>query len=239
MAKTVGRCTRSPRRSGRWASSSGWIPTWPRGVSCSMAPTRSSPSWHGWRAPTPRGWSGIRRGWRRSNAGGTCSSGCSRNTAVSWRRCWQRTRARRRNSNCWIPRMPISVPSAARRSAAEAALASGGGLLGQKRAQAAGRLGRAVGRLLPKLGLSGGKFEVELVSLSDSRGRDGAEAVGFSGAAQCGARRAADPEGGVWWGAVPPDAGAGGGGGAARPHPDLRVRRDRPGHRRGGGRPGG
>jgi DNA repair protein RecN (Recombination protein N) len=68
---------------------------------------------------------------------------------------------------------------AARRSAAEAALASAAARLSEKRAQAAGRLSRAVGRLLPKLGLPGGKFEAELAPLTQP-GPDGAEAIGFS-----------------------------------------------------------
>jgi DNA repair protein RecN (Recombination protein N) len=68
---------------------------------------------------------------------------------------------------------------AARRSAAEVALVAAAAKLTEKRTHAAGRLARAVGRLLPKLGLSGGKFEVELLPL-DRPGPDGAEAACFS-----------------------------------------------------------
>jgi len=65
---------------------------------------------------------------------------------------------------------------AARRSAAEEARLAAAKALTEKRQQAAGRLARAVTRLLPKLGLGSGKFEVELVPLAEP-GADGAEAV--------------------------------------------------------------
>ncbi|HEX5004300.1 MAG TPA: DNA repair protein RecN [Gemmatimonadales bacterium] len=68
---------------------------------------------------------------------------------------------------------------AARRVAAEAGLAAAAELLTARRHDAAARLGRAVGRLLPKLGLAGGKFEAELAPL-DTPGPDGAEAVRFA-----------------------------------------------------------
>jgi len=68
---------------------------------------------------------------------------------------------------------------AARRAVAEAARAAAAGLLTEKRIQAAGRLARAVGRLLPKLGLAGGKFEVVLAALAET-GAEGAEAVVFT-----------------------------------------------------------
>jgi len=65
---------------------------------------------------------------------------------------------------------------AARRSAAEQARLSAAATLTDKRTQASGRLSRAVSRLLPKLGLGGGKFEVELLPLAEP-GPDGAESV--------------------------------------------------------------
>jgi DNA repair protein RecN (Recombination protein N) len=68
---------------------------------------------------------------------------------------------------------------AARRRVAEAACAAAAVLLTDKRTQAAGRLARAVGRLLPKLGLAGGKFEVVLAPLAET-GPDGVEAVTFT-----------------------------------------------------------
>jgi len=68
---------------------------------------------------------------------------------------------------------------ATRRVAVEGLLTTAAAALSEKRAQAAGRLGRAVGRLLPKLGLSGGKFEVALAPLAQV-GPEGAESVEFS-----------------------------------------------------------
>jgi len=68
---------------------------------------------------------------------------------------------------------------AARRVAVEGLLATAAAALSDKRSQAAGRLGRAVGRLLPKLGLSGGKFEAALAPLAEV-GPEGAELVEFS-----------------------------------------------------------
>jgi DNA repair protein RecN (Recombination protein N) len=68
---------------------------------------------------------------------------------------------------------------AAKRAAAEAALGAAGRALTAKRTEAAGRLARAVSRLLPKLGLSGGKFEAALTPLAEP-GPDGAEGVTFS-----------------------------------------------------------
>jgi DNA repair protein RecN (Recombination protein N) len=68
---------------------------------------------------------------------------------------------------------------AARRTAAEAALDAAGKALTAKRTDAAGRLARAVSRLFPKLGLSGGKFEAGLTPLAEP-GPDGAEGVTFS-----------------------------------------------------------
>jgi DNA repair protein RecN (Recombination protein N) len=68
---------------------------------------------------------------------------------------------------------------AARRAVAEAARSAAAARLTDKRTEAAGRLGRAVGRLLPKLGLAGGKFEVLLVPLAEA-GADGAESVTFT-----------------------------------------------------------
>lgn len=68
---------------------------------------------------------------------------------------------------------------AARREAAEAARQAAAARLTEKRTQAAGRLGRAVGKLLPRLGMTGGKFEVQLTPLSEP-GEAGAESVTFS-----------------------------------------------------------
>ncbi len=68
---------------------------------------------------------------------------------------------------------------AARRGVAEAAARTAAERLSEKRKDAAGRLARAVSRLLPKLGLTGGKFEVALLSLKEP-GPDGAEAVQFT-----------------------------------------------------------
>jgi len=68
---------------------------------------------------------------------------------------------------------------ASRRTAAEVACAAAAGALSRKREAAAGRLGRAVTRLLPKLGLADGKFEVVLAPLP-APGPDGAEGVTFT-----------------------------------------------------------
>lgn len=68
---------------------------------------------------------------------------------------------------------------AAKRSVAETAAREAAARLTGKRSDAAARLGRAVGRLLPKLGLTGGKFEVTLTPLAES-GPDGAEGVTFT-----------------------------------------------------------
>ncbi|HMU62759.1 MAG TPA: DNA repair protein RecN [Gemmatimonadales bacterium] len=68
---------------------------------------------------------------------------------------------------------------AARRRVAEEAAGAAAERLTEKRKDAAGRLARAVGRLLPKLGLTGGRFEVVLVPLAQP-GPDGAEAVQFT-----------------------------------------------------------
>jgi DNA repair protein RecN (Recombination protein N) len=67
---------------------------------------------------------------------------------------------------------------AARRTAAEQAFLAAAAALSAKRAEGAERLGRAVSRLLPKLGLKGGKVTVQLVPLS-SPGANGAEMVEF------------------------------------------------------------
>lgn len=67
---------------------------------------------------------------------------------------------------------------AARRSAAAHAFESAAKALTARRAEGAERLGRAVSRLLPRLGLKGGKVTVELVPLA-SPGANGAESVEF------------------------------------------------------------
>jgi DNA repair protein RecN (Recombination protein N) len=56
---------------------------------------------------------------------------------------------------------------AARRSAAESALRTAAGALSDRRRDAADRLARGVNRLLPQLGLPGGKFSVGLASLAE------------------------------------------------------------------------
>ena len=63
---------------------------------------------------------------------------------------------------------------AARRVAAEGACQAAANALSEKRREAAGRLARAVTRLLPRLGLPGGKLEVELAPLGriDSVGQE-------------------------------------------------------------------
>ena len=65
---------------------------------------------------------------------------------------------------------------AARRAAAEGALRTGADALSARRLEAADRLARGVNRLLPQLGLPGGKLLVELVSLSEP-GAHGQESV--------------------------------------------------------------
>jgi DNA repair protein RecN (Recombination protein N) len=65
---------------------------------------------------------------------------------------------------------------AARRVAAEAALGAAAAALTARRRAGAERLGRAVSRLLPKLGLKGGQITVQLLPL-DVPGPDGAESV--------------------------------------------------------------
>jgi DNA repair protein RecN (Recombination protein N) len=67
---------------------------------------------------------------------------------------------------------------AARRSAAESALGAAASTLSAKRGEAADRLARGVNRLLPRLGLPGGKFRVALASL-DAPAAHGQEAVAF------------------------------------------------------------
>ena len=67
---------------------------------------------------------------------------------------------------------------AARRHAAEAALAAACNALSAKRGDAAARLARAVNRLLPKLGLKGGKLLPELSSRTEPT-RTGRESVSF------------------------------------------------------------
>ncbi|HXW96156.1 MAG TPA: DNA repair protein RecN [Gemmatimonadales bacterium] len=68
---------------------------------------------------------------------------------------------------------------AARRVAAEGACQAAADALSVKRREAAGRLARAVTRLLPQLGLAAGRFEVELSALGriDSVGQ---EAIGYT-----------------------------------------------------------
>jgi DNA repair protein RecN (Recombination protein N) len=68
---------------------------------------------------------------------------------------------------------------AARRSAAEAALQAAADSLTAKRRSAADQLGRAVNRLLPKLGLPGGKLAADLVPLAEPSGQ-GQESVVFT-----------------------------------------------------------
>jgi DNA repair protein RecN (Recombination protein N) len=65
---------------------------------------------------------------------------------------------------------------AARRAAAETALAQAAEALSQRRSEAADRLGRAVNRLLPRLGLPGGKLSVGLIPLPEP-GVHGRESV--------------------------------------------------------------
>jgi DNA repair protein RecN (Recombination protein N) len=67
---------------------------------------------------------------------------------------------------------------AARRAGAETALGSAAEALGAKRRDAAGRLARGVNRLLPSLGLPGGKLSVAL-TLLDQPGPQGQESVQF------------------------------------------------------------
>lgn len=67
---------------------------------------------------------------------------------------------------------------AARRTAAELAFQAAAQALSARRAQGAERLGRAVSRLLPRLGLKGGKVTVQLVPLT-TPGANGAESVEF------------------------------------------------------------
>ena len=68
---------------------------------------------------------------------------------------------------------------AARREAAEGALRQAAAALTAKRTDAAGRLGRAVGKLLPKLGLPAGKFEARIEPLEQPQAH-GAELVTFT-----------------------------------------------------------
>lgn len=68
---------------------------------------------------------------------------------------------------------------AARRAAAEAALRAAADALTAKRGAAAEQLARAVNRLLPKLGLPGGKLAAELVPLAEPSGQ-GQETVVFT-----------------------------------------------------------
>ncbi len=65
---------------------------------------------------------------------------------------------------------------AARRAAAEGALRTAAEALSSRRGEAADRLARGVNRLLPQLGLPGGKLSVGLVSLADA-GAHGQESI--------------------------------------------------------------
>jgi DNA repair protein RecN (Recombination protein N) len=65
---------------------------------------------------------------------------------------------------------------ATRRAAAEAALTQAASALSSRRAEAADRLARAVNRLLPRLGLPGGKLSVRLTPLAEP-GMQGQESV--------------------------------------------------------------
>jgi DNA repair protein RecN (Recombination protein N) len=67
---------------------------------------------------------------------------------------------------------------ARRRETAQAALTTAAGALSTKRQAAAGRLERAVNRLLPRLGLSGGRIQVVLRA-AEAPGRTGQETVEF------------------------------------------------------------
>jgi len=67
---------------------------------------------------------------------------------------------------------------AGRREAAAAELRGAASALTAKRQEGAGRLGRAVNRLLPELGLQGGKLEVALSPLAEPSGTGG-ESVDF------------------------------------------------------------
>ncbi len=67
---------------------------------------------------------------------------------------------------------------AARRVAADAATAAAAEALSARRRDGAGRLARAVSRLLPSLGLPGGKFDVELAPLPQV-GASGQESISF------------------------------------------------------------
>ena len=67
---------------------------------------------------------------------------------------------------------------AARRTAAEHAVSAAARVLTTRRAEGAERLGRAVSRLLPKLGLKGGKVTVQLVPIA-ATAANGAESVEF------------------------------------------------------------
>jgi DNA repair protein RecN (Recombination protein N) len=67
---------------------------------------------------------------------------------------------------------------AARRTAAEQAFAAAARVLSARRAEGAERLGRAVSRLLPRLGLKGGKVTVQLVPIA-TPAANGAESVEF------------------------------------------------------------
>jgi DNA repair protein RecN (Recombination protein N) len=68
---------------------------------------------------------------------------------------------------------------AAGRLAADEALHRAAAALTAKRTEAAGRLGRAVGKLLPQLGLPGGKFETAIEPLSEPQSHGG-EIVTFT-----------------------------------------------------------
>ena len=126
----------------------------------------------------------------------------------------------------------------ARRAAAETALGAAADVLSAKRADAADRLARGVNRLLPQLGLPGGKL---LVSLARAAGAGVARAGerALRRPAQRRARGQAARAGGVGRRALAPDAGAQGGAGAARRDRDAGVRRGGPGHRRRDRRAGG
>lgn len=68
---------------------------------------------------------------------------------------------------------------ATRRAAAETALRDAAAKLTARRTEAAGRLGRAVGKLLPQLGLPGGKLEVAMEPLPEPQAHGG-EQVTFT-----------------------------------------------------------
>ena len=118
---------------------------------------------------------------------------CSRSTARRWRRCSRRAGPPPRELDLLDTADARPRARSRRREARprRRRCAGGGARSPASGRQAAERLARAVARLLPKLGLPGGKFEVALTPLGRDRVRTAPRAVTFTVRLNAGHRRPA------------------------------------------------